>query len=138
MNNLLDLLNQNLWKLFDVRKKLLFEKNKFNCVKNPIFWQNYYISKQMEALNTQLLKTNLGFLSIVIAAAVVFLTTKNVNQDQNVNLSGLMQLNTANAECKSDPYNPSLNDGHCYQLSGNCFWGIVTYMDKCDPWAMGS
>ncbi|WP_028298154.1 hypothetical protein [Olivibacter sitiensis] len=68
------------------------------------------------------------------AVLSVFLYNMSVSKENSIgdiDLSSLTKINEANAECISN----SMNNGHCYELTNNCYWGL-NFLPPCDAWAM--
>jgi hypothetical protein len=77
------------------------------------------------------MKRMLGYLSVFLIAATLFIMTKSVNKTSVVSLSDIASLNTANAECQ--PPGPGSLGGQCITIVNMCF-ASVGY-DQCDPLA---
>lgn len=79
------------------------------------------------------MKKFLNFSCVALVAAAVFFSTTNVDQTSKVEFASLTTLNSANAECTSNPY--GANTGTCVLDWGtgesrcwaggflNCYWG---------------
>lgn len=77
------------------------------------------------------MKKIIGILGVAVIAAMMFFTANTVNgSNSNIDLTSLMEMNTANAEC--DGSKDWLNSGGC-SFFGNCYWGGAG--QGCDPWA---
>lgn len=61
-------------------------------------------------------KKVLGLLSVVTVSAAIFFTTNVSNNPKDTDLTQMIGLNTANAECKTS----SISNGKCLQLSQIC------------------
>lgn len=77
------------------------------------------------------MKKILGILGVAMIAAAMFVNTNANNAGNNVDLAGLLSINTANAECVPG-YTPEWNNGRC-GLTGNCYW-VGGTNGQCNAW----